>query len=74
MRVAITVIAAALMLGRAGANLVQDGMAAFAAGRVAESIELFNRAADVDPPLASRLWQRGLSQCACRERDRYRFV
>ncbi|KAJ8604579.1 hypothetical protein CTAYLR_007639 [Chrysophaeum taylorii] len=41
--------------------LVQQGMDAFSEARIEESILAFDAAAKLEPKLATRLWQRGLS-------------
>lgn len=44
-----------------GRRLVFQGMEAFRAGQLTESIELFDQAAQVQPSLQPFLWQRGIS-------------
>lgn len=45
----------------ATASLVRDGMAAFASGKIDESIELYDRVLRAQPEMRPYLWQRGLS-------------
>jgi hypothetical protein len=44
-----------------GRKLVFQGMEAFRAGQITESIQLFDQAATVQPSLQPFLWQRGIS-------------
>ena len=48
----------------AEASVVRDGMAAFAANRVADSITLYDQAIAANPASRPYLWQRGLALCA----------
>ena len=55
------VLASAVAPQPASASLVRDGMAAFAANRVGESIALYDKMIEADPASKPYLWQRGLS-------------